>query len=213
MNPENTSVYEDGPEITSRAVKRPEGFDLDQAIAYLRKGKNPEARVKDFMVLAAGVRNAQEARYMRDRVMGVISSLDRDNSKREVVREEWAQQIIAVLNDAIDQRKPETQPAKAQSKARISRESVPVSGDFVVARVGYVTVRALRRTAAKKKTVMEGKKPVEVEQVMLHVISVAGGVIKGVSEGAVYQMSALPKVLQGVEFKPANTEKAEDVAA
>jgi hypothetical protein len=119
MRQKNSPMHEDDPKVTSRLISRPEGFSLDDALDALKKG-NKNTAVNGFLYLAAGINSEKEARIMRDRVIALLNS-------REVTRKEWAQEIIAVLNDALDQVRAKTKAAAGGSVTPIKKESKTLS--------------------------------------------------------------------------------------
>ncbi|MBU0705928.1 hypothetical protein KJ657_01220 [Patescibacteria group bacterium] len=203
MSQEKAPIYEDDPKVTSNYIMRPEGFTLDKAIGYLKRGKNEDARVNDFLCLAAGVNNERDARYMRDRAITVLSS-------RGVAGEEWAQKIIAILNDSIDQfRKRVNGVAKdrnahkrsgaksrrleIKNKAEIKAEKA--ERDAMPGVFRNVTVESDQRFAQAKVELFFGYSKKGVPIVRVH--AVKSGDFRILVPGSTYQVGVnMPKVLE-----------------
>lgn len=217
MKQENKlSEKREEPTISYRPVTGFEVRSLDNAVAALKEGD--ENVLYSFMRIAEEVAREGDRRIatnIRDRVISSVSN--------DMAKEQWVQEILAMMNDAMDQarvrvkttvKKPvktKKKPnARKQAKAKKPREEVlkeetpkEVRTVFVlpvVARVGGVHVEAVIRKSKKGKE-------------MLHISSVEGGSLTGVSEKAAYDMKKLPAALKGVIFRPNCLEDSEEKAA
>ncbi|MFH0838522.1 MAG: hypothetical protein V1880_04630 [Patescibacteria group bacterium] len=111
MTQENCSTHEMDPKIKFRPIERAEDFDLDSAMNVALSKRSRSEAVNGFLYLAAGVSNEKEARQMRDRVIAKLAS-------RGVTGEEWAQEIIAVLNDTIERTRGDIKAVAAKPVAK-----------------------------------------------------------------------------------------------
>jgi hypothetical protein len=174
------------PTVSYRPVDGLEARSLDNAIAALKEGD--ENVLYSFMRIAeetvrAG--NKRIATNIRDRAISAVST--------DQVREQWVQEILAILNDAIDE-------ARKRVRKVTKKQSDKSASKLVEALVGRVHIEAVEQVSKK------GKK-------VLHIRNITRGKLKGVSRGAVFEMDKLPAALQGVVFRKARSVDGEKEAA